>query len=55
MYFEKGMYLPLVEKIRDAAKVPLLIAGRMDDPKISFETFYHTNPLILFCFRLYGY
>ena len=26
MYFEKGMYLPLVEKIRDAAKVPLLLS-----------------------------
>ena len=37
MYFEKGMYLPLVEKIRDAAKVPLLIAGRMDDPKMAVD------------------
>lgn len=37
MYFEKGMYLPLVEQIRDVAKVPLLIAGRMDDPEKSVE------------------
>lgn len=37
MYFEKGMYLPLVEQIRDVAKVPLLVAGRMDDPDMAVD------------------
>lgn len=37
MYFGKGMYLPLVEKIRDVAKVPLLVAGRMDNPDMAVD------------------
>ena len=37
MYFEKGMYLPLVEKIRDVAKIPLLVAGRMDNPQMAVD------------------
>lgn len=38
MYFGKGMYLPLVEQVRDVAKVPLLVAGRMDDPDLAVNS-----------------
>ncbi len=31
MYFEKGMYLPLAKRLKEVAKVPVLVAGRMDD------------------------
>lgn len=31
MYFEKGMYLPLVKQIQGITKKPLLVAGRMDN------------------------
>lgn len=37
MYFEKGMYLPLVEKIKDCTQKPLLAAGRMDNIEKSLK------------------
>lgn len=35
MYFEKGMYLSLAAKIKSVAKVPVIVAGRMDDPDMA--------------------
>lgn len=32
MYFNKGMYLPLAKRLKEVAKVPVIVAGRMDDP-----------------------
>lgn len=37
MYFEKGMYLPLTEQLKKVAHVPVLVAGRMDDPDMAVE------------------
>lgn len=37
MYFKKGMYLPLAKQIQDAAKVPVMVAGRMDDPDMAVQ------------------
>lgn len=37
MYFEKGMYLPLAEQIKKAAKVPVIVAGRMDNPDMAVK------------------
>lgn len=31
MYFEKGMYLPLAKRLKEVAKIPVMVAGRMDD------------------------
>lgn len=31
MYFKKGMYLPLAKRLKETAKVPVIVAGRMDD------------------------
>lgn len=31
MYFEKGIYLPLAKRLKEVAKVPVMVAGRMDD------------------------
>ena len=35
MYFEKGMYLPLARQIQGVSKVPVMVAGRMDDPQMA--------------------
>ncbi|MCM1989478.1 FAD-dependent oxidoreductase [Oceanirhabdus seepicola] len=35
MYFEKGMYLPLAEQLKKVVNVPVIIAGRMDDPDMA--------------------
>lgn len=37
MYFEKGMYLPLTEQLKKVAKVPVIVAGRMEDPDLAVE------------------
>ncbi|MBC3797470.1 FAD-dependent oxidoreductase [Acetobacterium tundrae] len=37
MYFEKGLYLPLTEQLKKVVRVPVLAAGRMDDPDIAAE------------------
>lgn len=37
MYFDKGMYLPLTEQLKKVAKVPVIVAGRMDDPDMAAE------------------
>lgn len=35
MYFEKGMYLPLAEQLKKVTKVPVILAGRMEDPDMA--------------------
>ncbi len=35
MYFDKGMYLPLAKRLKEVAKIPVLVAGRMDDPDMA--------------------
>lgn len=37
MYFGKGMYLPMAEQIRDTATIPVLVAGRMDEPSMAVK------------------
>ncbi len=37
MYFEKGMYRPLAAQIKKVAKVPVIVAGRMDDPDMAVK------------------
>ena len=37
MYFEKGMYLPLAEQLKKVATVPVMVAGRMDNPDQALE------------------
>lgn len=37
MYFEKGMYLPLAKRLKEVAKVPVMIAGRMDNIELSAQ------------------
>ncbi|MBC3889862.1 NAD(P)-binding protein [Acetobacterium paludosum] len=37
MYFEKGLYLPLTEQLKKVVGVPVLVAGRMDDPDMAAE------------------
>jgi 2-enoate reductase len=37
MYFGKGMYLPLTEQLKKVAHVPVIVAGRMDDPHMAVE------------------
>ncbi|WP_251861702.1 FAD-dependent oxidoreductase [Clostridium sp. Marseille-Q2269] len=37
MYFEKGMYLSLNEKLKKVLKVPVITAGRMDNPHLASE------------------
>jgi 2-enoate reductase len=37
MYFNKGMYLPLTEQLKKVARVPVIVAGRMDDPDMALE------------------
>lgn len=35
MYFEKGMYLPYNELLKQRVSIPVLTAGRMDDPELA--------------------
>lgn len=35
MYFDKGVYLPFAETLKKAVDVPILAAGRMDDPALA--------------------
>lgn len=35
MYFDKGMYLPLAKRLKEVATVPVIVAGRMDDPEMA--------------------
>jgi len=37
MYFEKGLYLPLTEQLKKVVGVPVMVAGRMDDPDMAVE------------------
>jgi 2-enoate reductase len=37
MYFKKGMYLTLSEQLKKVASVPVMVAGRMDDPDMAVE------------------
>lgn len=37
MYFEKGMYLPLAAQIKGTASVPVIVAGRMDNPEMALK------------------
>ncbi len=36
-YHEKGMYLHLTEQLKKVVHVPVLVAGRMDDPDIALD------------------
>jgi NADH:flavin oxidoreductases, Old Yellow Enzyme family len=35
MYFKKGLYLPLAEQLKKVVKVPVMVAGRMEDPDMA--------------------
>lgn len=35
MYFEEGMYLPFSKLVKDAVDVPVIVAGRMDNPELA--------------------
>lgn len=37
MYFESGMYLPFSRELKKHVTIPVLTAGRMDDPGIALE------------------
>lgn len=37
MYFENGMYLPLTEQLKKVVNVPVIVAGRMDNPTMAVE------------------
>ncbi|HKL74060.1 MAG TPA: FAD-dependent oxidoreductase, partial [Clostridia bacterium] len=37
MYFKKGMYLNLAEELKKVSKVPVMVAGRMDDPDMALD------------------
>ncbi|HWQ76811.1 MAG TPA: FAD-dependent oxidoreductase [Syntrophomonas sp.] len=37
MYFKKGMYLPLAEQLKKVVTVPVMVAGRMDDPDMAVK------------------
>jgi 2-enoate reductase len=39
MYFKKGVYLDLMKELKKVSKVPLLVAGRMDDPDIMAKAY----------------
>ncbi|CAK7022223.1 MAG: Cinnamate reductase [Peptostreptococcus russellii] len=38
MYFGKGVYLDLANQIKGVASVPIMMAGRMDDPDLAVES-----------------
>lgn len=35
MYFEEGMYLPFSKLVKEAVTVPVIVAGRMDNPELA--------------------
>jgi 2-enoate reductase len=35
LYQQHGLYLPLSEKLKQVVKVPVIVAGRMDDPELA--------------------
>lgn len=35
VYHEHGCYLPLTQKLKEEVKVPVLVAGRMDEPELA--------------------
>lgn len=37
MYFKKGMYREFGRKVKNAVNVPIILAGRMDDPDIAID------------------
>ena len=37
MYFDKGVYLPFAEQVKQVVNVPVLAAGRMDDPDLAAQ------------------
>jgi len=37
MYFEKGMYLPFNQELKAHVSIPVLTAGRMDDPQMAAQ------------------
>ncbi len=37
MYFKKGLYLPLAEQLKKVVKVPVMVAGRMENPDMSVQ------------------
>ena len=37
MYFKKGMYLSLAEQLQKAVHVPVMVAGRMENPDMSIK------------------
>jgi len=37
MYFKKGMYLHLTEQLKRVVNVPVMVAGRMDDPDMAVK------------------
>lgn len=37
MYFKKGMYLPLTEQLKKVVHVPVMVAGRMENPDMAIK------------------
>lgn len=37
MYQEKGLYIPYAKMVREAVDVPVICAGRMDDPELALK------------------
>ena len=37
LYFNDGMYLPFGKMVKDAVDVPVMVAGRMDDPDLACQ------------------
>lgn len=37
MYFKKGMYLPLTEQLKKVVNVPVMVAGRMENPDMAVQ------------------
>lgn len=37
MYFEEGMYLPYAKMIKEAVNIPVMVAGRMDNPDVALQ------------------
>lgn len=37
MYFDKGVYLPLAEKLKKEVDIPVMVTGRMDDPDVAVK------------------
>jgi len=40
MYFKKGMYLPLSEQLKKVVHVPVMVAGRMDNPNMAVKALH---------------